>query len=146
VGKEFISELETCYNGNLTIALLQKMRDKFGTWSGGPDHRGHPTSLDIIKIYTDKEVHVKAINAIKDFSNELERRPKINLVDYKTLLSKTVQFLPGIDLFYGQNLGLYLALCVKISRWPSASTSRYWANKDCAMFSYPRSNQDINRS
>jgi hypothetical protein len=117
VGKQLISEMHVeSLTNNLTVTVLQKMKDKFGTWSGGPDHRSHFTPLDLIAIYSDKEIHKKAIKAIQDFCDYLETKPKMDLVQYKVLLLETVHFLPGIDLSSGQNLGLYLALCGYMKR------------------------------
>ena len=40
----------------------------------------------------------------------------MTILEYKVLLQDTVASLPGVDLFYGQNLGLYLALCGYITK------------------------------
>jgi hypothetical protein len=81
VGKQLISEMHVeSLTNNLTVAVLQKIKDKFGTWSEGPDHRGHSTSLNLIAIYSDMETPKKAIKAIQDFCDYLERKPKMDLV------------------------------------------------------------------
>jgi hypothetical protein len=101
---------------NLTVLLLATIKDKFGKWSGGPDHRGHLTSLDLFAIYSDDEVHAKALLAMKIFAQMMENNPKMTILEYKVLLDDTVASIPSVDLFYGQNLGLYLALCGYITK------------------------------
>jgi hypothetical protein len=97
-------------HGNLTVRYLELMKEKFGTWVGGPDHRGRPTSVDVIAVYSNEEAHQVAIDSLKTFAVALESSD-MALLQFKEVLVKMVASLPGIDLFYGQNLGLYLALC-----------------------------------
>jgi hypothetical protein len=97
-------------HGNLTVRHLELMKEKFGTWVGGLDHRGGPTSVDVIAVYSNEEAHQVAIDSLKTFAVALESSD-MALLQFKEVLVKMVASLPGIDLFYGQNLGLYLALC-----------------------------------
>jgi hypothetical protein len=115
--EEFVSKLDVAAKDtNLTVLLLATIKDKFGKWSGGPDHRGHPISLDLIAIYSDDEVHAKALLAMKTFAHKMENNSKMTILEYKILLDDTVASIPGVGLFYGQNLGLYLALCGYITK------------------------------
>jgi hypothetical protein len=51
--EEFVSKLDVATKDtNLTVLLLATIKDKFGKWSGGPDHQGHPTYLDLLTIFT----------------------------------------------------------------------------------------------
>lgn len=106
---DFIQSIDST-EVNLTVKLFKKLKDIFGSWSGGPDHRGHVSSVDVITYYSDVEKHAAAISAIESFAESLENSSKLSLPDFKSLLQTLVKALPGIDLFYGQNLGLYLAL------------------------------------
>ncbi len=40
----------------------------------------------------------------------------MTILEYKILLDDTVASIPGVGLFYGQNLGLYLSLCGYITK------------------------------
>jgi hypothetical protein len=115
--KEFVSKLDVAAKDtNLTVLLLATIKDKFGKWSGGPDHQGHPTSLDLIAIYSDDEVHAKALLSMKTFAQMMENNPKMTILEYNVLLNDTVASIPGVDLFYGQKLGLYSAVCGYITK------------------------------
>jgi hypothetical protein len=115
-GKEILPTIEDNSSGNLVVLLLTKMADKFGGWSGGPQHRGRPTNVDLLQHYQDATNVESAVNAMEKFLMMVETKPNLELAEFKTELILMVESLPGVDEHFGMNLGLYAGLTGLISK------------------------------
>jgi hypothetical protein len=109
-GIELLVTMKDHVDDNLIVLLLQAMESKFGSWNGGPQHRGRPTATNLLLYYEDA-VHVEtAVTAMEKFLVFLANKPNLKLKDFKIELMIMVSSLPGVGEHYGMNFGLYAGL------------------------------------
>jgi len=105
-----LESIENIRDTNLTLLMLQTMVDLFGTWRGGPYHRGRPTSVDLMEHYKEHDKVETAVGAMDKYLSIIESRPNLGIFEWKEHLMKMVEALPGVGLHYGMRLGFYSGL------------------------------------
>ena len=109
-GLVLLDSEETSWDGNLAVQLVSMMNSMFGDWRGGSYHRGRTTKVDFISTFSDPKVLTMAVDAMYDFLTDLESHDlNLSLPEFKEKVNKMITHIPGIGLFYGQNLALYSA-------------------------------------
>jgi hypothetical protein len=109
-GMELLVTMKDHIDDNLIVLLLQGMEAKFGSWNGGPQHRGRATNVDLLLHYKDPANVEAAVTAMEHFLVVLETKPTLELEEFKTELTAMVSSLLGVGEHYGMNLGLYAGL------------------------------------
>ena len=109
-GVELLNTMKDHVDDNLVVLLLQAMITKFGSWNGGPQHRGRATNIDLLSHYKDPANVEAAVTAMEKFLVVLETKPNLELEEFKIELTMMVSHLPGVGEHYGMNLGLYAGL------------------------------------
>jgi hypothetical protein len=109
-GMELLVTLKDHVDDNLIVLLLQTMEAKFGSWNGGPHHRGRATNVDLLLHYKDPANVEAAVVAMEHFLVVLESKPTLELEEFKTELTAMVSPLLGVGEHYGMNIGLYAGL------------------------------------
>ena len=109
-GIELLVTMKDHVDDNLIVLLLQGMETKFGSWNGGPQHRGRATNVDLLLHYTNLANVNAAVTAMDTFLRVLETKPTLELEEFKTELMTMVSPLLGVGEHYGMNIGLYAGL------------------------------------
>ena len=109
-GMELLATIKDHVDENLVVLLLRAMKTKFGSWNGGPQHRGRPTNVDLLSHYQVPANVDTAVIAMDKFLVVLETKPDLKLEEFKTELTIMVSSLVGVGEHYGMNLGLYAGL------------------------------------
>lgn len=108
-GIKLLESESTEWNGNLAIQLVSSMTSLFGDWRGGKYHRGRTTSVNFMEMFSNPEALSKAANAMFNFLTDLESTIDLTLPQFKDKVAHMTDSIPGIGLFYGQNLALHAA-------------------------------------
>jgi hypothetical protein len=107
---ELLDAMKDHVDDNLVVSLLQAMKTKFGSWNGGPQHRGRATKVDLLSHCQDPANVEAAVIAMDEFLVVLTTKPTLELEEFKTELTTMVSSLLGVGEHCGVNLGLLAGL------------------------------------